>query len=106
MSDDASVWAILGKRWTLPILKIAGSAEPVRFCQIKKSLAGISNTVLSGRLFELEQEGLVARNVHGSKVEYSLTVSGRELEFMLAKLERWWRVHRTTYQSVVAVSVE
>jgi DNA-binding HxlR family transcriptional regulator len=56
MSDnDANLWTILGKRWTLPILKIIGSAEPVRFCEFKKALAGVSSAMLSERLQELEQ---------------------------------------------------
>ncbi|MGI0035033.1 MAG: winged helix-turn-helix transcriptional regulator, partial [Nitrososphaera sp.] len=59
MSDnEASAWRILGKRWTLPILKIVGSNQAVRFNEIKKPLAGISSTMLCERLLELEREGL------------------------------------------------
>jgi DNA-binding HxlR family transcriptional regulator len=92
MSDPegnvAGAWKMLGKRWTLPILKIMGSRETMRFCEIKKVLSGISNTMLSERLLELEQEGLVAKKFCGSKVEYSLTTSARELEFILIKLDK------------------
>jgi DNA-binding HxlR family transcriptional regulator len=109
MSDantELGVWRILGKRWTLPILKIMGSRKAMRFCEIKKALAGISNTMLSERMLELEQEGLVSKNVFGSKIEYRLTASARELEFMLAKLDRWLSAHSRTYRPVIAVSVE
>ena len=69
----AGAWRMLGKRWTLPILKIMGSRETMRFCEIKKALSGISSTMLSERLLELEREGLVEKRTHYStKVEYSL----------------------------------
>jgi DNA-binding HxlR family transcriptional regulator len=102
MSDnDANIWTILGKRWTLSILKIIGSREPVRFNEIKKALAGIS-TMLTERLIELEYEGLVSKNFNGSKIEYSLTNSARELEFILIRLDRSWSEHHRTYQPVIA----
>jgi DNA-binding HxlR family transcriptional regulator len=87
-SDVAGAWRMLGKRWTLPILKIIGSREAVRFCEIKKALPGISGTMLSARLLELEREGLVEKRIHYStKVEYSLTASARELGTILAELD-------------------
>ena len=71
-----------------------GSKELLRFGEIKNALAGISSTMLSERLLELENEGLVAKNVHSPKVEYSLTASARELVAMLTELDRWWSAHR------------
>lgn len=93
-SDVAGAWRILGKRWTLPILKIAGSKEAVRFNEIKKALDGISSTMLSERLLELESEGLVARIQNSSKIEYRLTAGAKELEAMLAELDNWWTTRR------------
>jgi DNA-binding HxlR family transcriptional regulator len=49
--------------------------------------------MLSKRLLELEQEGLVAKKIYGEippKVEYSLTDRGKELESILNELERWY----------------
>jgi DNA-binding HxlR family transcriptional regulator len=90
---------MLGKRWTLPILKIVSSKEATRFCEIKKALAGISNTVLSERLAELEREGLVART-RASKIEYRLTAGAKELEPVLAELDRLWPARRHTILSI------
>jgi DNA-binding HxlR family transcriptional regulator len=102
MSDnDTSVWRILGKKWTLPILEIISSKESVRFCEIKRLLS-ISSTMLSERLLELEREGLVAKRIHYSRIEYSLTAGARELESILAELDRWWPLRRLA----IAVSVE
>lgn len=90
---DLGTWRMLGKRWTWLILKSIGSKEAARFCEIKRALAGISSTVLSERLLELERKGLVAKVHDSSKVQYKLTASARELEFMLTKLDRWWSLH-------------
>ena len=100
MSDGAL--RMLGRRWTLPILKVIGSREPVRFNEVKKALAGISSTMLTERLLELEYEGLVSKSFNSSKIEYNLTASARELEFISTKLERWWSVRRPA----IMISVE
>jgi DNA-binding HxlR family transcriptional regulator len=50
--------------------------KAVRFTEIKKALAGISRSMLSGRLSELEKEGLMTKKVYSeipTKVEYSHT---------------------------------
>lgn len=60
-SSELDIWRILGKRWTLSILKSICSKEAMRFCEIKRVLTGISGTVLSERLVELEREGLVTK---------------------------------------------
>jgi DNA-binding HxlR family transcriptional regulator len=99
MSDSA--WRILGKRWTLPILKILDS-KAERFCEIKKLLPCISSTMLSERLVELEREGLVAKRINYSKVEYSLTAGAKELVAMLAELDRWWTMHQRACQPFIA----
>lgn len=71
------------------ILRNLEDAEAMRFNELKKSLAGITSTVLSDRLLELEHEGLVAKNVAHGKIEYSLTASARELQVMLREVGRW-----------------
>ena len=75
--SEVEIWRILGKRWTLPILKNMGSEEAMRFGEIKKALVGISSTMLSERLLELEHEGFVAKIQNSSKIEYRLTAGAR-----------------------------
>jgi DNA-binding HxlR family transcriptional regulator len=91
--DVENVWRILGKKWTRRILSILSVRNAARFSELKKLLSGISGTVLSERLVELEREGLLTRTVHGEtvppKVEYGLTESARELEDILRKLGNW-----------------
>jgi DNA-binding HxlR family transcriptional regulator len=87
-----TIWEVLGKRWALLILKNLRTKEAIRFNELKKVLSGISSTVLSERLLELEREGLVSKKIYTEvppKVEYSLTTRARELEDILKDLAKW-----------------
>jgi DNA-binding HxlR family transcriptional regulator len=87
--------AIVSGKWTLLIIRdLAG--ETRRFCQLERSLLGISPKTLSDRLHALEREGVVRRQTFGEvppRVEYSLTDKGRALaeviEVMRAFGTRW-----------------
>src|SRR6266571_5564123 len=101
-SEIANVWEVLGRRWSLLILKNLCTNEVVRFNEFKKLLAGISSTVLADRLLELELEGLVSKKIYPEippKVEYSLTIRAKELGVILRELGKWasrWKVPRIT----------
>jgi len=87
-----TIWEVLGKRWALLILKNLSTKEAIRFNELKKVLSGISSTVLSERLLELEREGLVSKIIYTEippKVEYNLTTRARELEVILKDLGKW-----------------
>jgi DNA-binding HxlR family transcriptional regulator len=90
---------LIGKRWTGAIV-CALTEGPLRFGELKRTIPGLSDRLLSGRLRELEQEGLVEREVEpGSPVHvtYSLTEAGAELGPALGELKSWarrWRVLR------------
>src|SRR6266508_6415643 len=68
-------------KWTL--LLVRDLAEGCsRFCELERSLAGISPRTLSLRLRALEEEGIVERETFPEvppRVEYALTVKGRAL---------------------------
>jgi DNA-binding HxlR family transcriptional regulator len=86
------VWELLGRRWSLHILKNLSTKEVIRFNELKRSLPGISSTVLSERLLELEREGLVTKKIYPEvppRVEYSITPQARELEVIIKDLARW-----------------
>jgi DNA-binding HxlR family transcriptional regulator len=91
------VWEMLGKRWSLHILKNLSTKEVIRFNELKRSLSGISSTVLSERLLELERVGLVTKKIYPEvppRVEYSMTPQAKELEVIIKELARWaekWR---------------
>jgi DNA-binding HxlR family transcriptional regulator len=86
------VWEALGRRWSLHILKNLSTKEVIRFNELKRSLTGISSTVLSERLLELEREGLVTKKIYPEvppRVEYSMTSQAKELEVIIKELARW-----------------
>lgn len=91
------VWEVLGRRWSLHILKNLSTRNVIRFNELKRALAGISSTVLAERLLELEREGLVTKKIFPEvppRVEYSMTPQARELEVIIKELARWankWR---------------
>ena len=82
---------LIGRRWTGAIVRalLAGST---RFTDIASTVPGLSDRLLSERLRELEQEGLVVRTVYPDvpvRVEYTLTEKGRALRPALEALSTW-----------------
>ncbi len=82
---------IIGKRWTAIIIRDLVSGKK-RFCELEQSLDGISAKVLSQRLNELEQHGIVQRAVYAEgpvRVEYSLTDKGQDLDKIIDSMADW-----------------
>ena len=84
---------LVGKRWTGAILYVLlGAGGPLRFSEIGHAVPDLSDRLLSERMKELEQRGIVERRVTGTtpvRVEYALTERGRELQPALGELKRW-----------------
>ena len=95
------IWNILGKTWALLILKKLTQNEATRFNEIKKAIPQISNTVLSDRLRDLEEQGLITKKIYAQvplRVEYSLTKQTRDLGKILELLDGWvikWRKEKS-----------
>lgn len=86
------IWSVLGKTWALLILKKLAENEATRFNEIKKAMPRISNTVLSERLHELEEHGLITKKIYAQvpmRVEYNLTKQARDLGKILEQLDDW-----------------
>jgi len=86
------IWEVLGKRWSLNILRNLSAKDSIRFNELKRLLHGISSTVLAERLRELELEGLIYKKIYPEiplRVEYSLTVRAKDLEPILHSLATW-----------------
>jgi DNA-binding HxlR family transcriptional regulator len=68
-------------KWTLLVIRDLADGRS-RFCELERSLAGISPRTLSLRLRALEEEGIVERQTYPEvppRVEYALTTKGRAL---------------------------
>lgn len=86
---------IVGQKWKLPILWYLFSDTPVRYNELKRKLAGITNVMLTKSLKELEADKLINRvqyNEIPPRVEYSLTARGKELLPALNELYKWGEV--------------
>jgi DNA-binding HxlR family transcriptional regulator len=82
---------LIGKRWTALIIQVL-SRRPHRYSDLRTELEVVNETMLSGRLKELEGAGVVLRNVIDDqpvRVEYQLTAKGRALAKVIGGLERW-----------------
>jgi DNA-binding HxlR family transcriptional regulator len=91
----ARAFAVLGKRWTGVVLGTLGTA-PAGFRELSRAIGGVSDSVLSDRLSELTEAGLVARTVDEGPpvaVSYELTVRGQALMPALEQVSLWAREH-------------
>ncbi|WP_020620330.1 winged helix-turn-helix transcriptional regulator [Paenibacillus daejeonensis] len=82
---------ILSKRWTTLIVYQLLEG-PQRFVAIENSLTNLSSKVLSERLKELEEEGIIERTVYPEKpvrIEYALTSKGQELAPLMEQISEW-----------------
>lgn len=89
---------LIGKRWTGAIVS-ALTERPMRFGELRKAIPGLSDRLLSQRLRELEEEGLVEREVEAGtpvRVTYSLTEMGIGLGPALAELKSWAKQWKCT----------
>ncbi|MGM0826633.1 MAG: winged helix-turn-helix transcriptional regulator [Bacillota bacterium] len=89
----AAAFELLGKRWIGMIIKVLFEGT-CRFKDINAEIPNISQKVLTDRLKELEENGIVSREVLDEtpvKVLYSLTKKGRELEPVMEAVQ-WWAV--------------
>ena len=81
-----------GGKWKIRILFNLFNKKKVRFGELKRTLSKVTQQMLSKQLKELEQDGLVNREVKSVmplKVEYSLTSFGLSLIPILKSLSNW-----------------
>ena len=87
----ATTVALIGSKWKLLILRNL-MARPWRFNELRKSLEGISQKVLTDSLRSMEEDGLVTRTVYPEvppRVEYSLSPLGESMRPIIQAMEQW-----------------
>ena len=101
---------IVCAKWTLLLVRDLAEGRS-RFCELERSLAGISPRTLSLRLRALEEEGIVARRTYPEvppRVEYALTEKGEALlpiiESMRDYGEIWLGAECATEPAAVAAA--
>jgi DNA-binding HxlR family transcriptional regulator len=76
---------LLGRRWALRVLWELRDAPVPTFRALQAACGGVSSSVLSARLAELSDAGIVERVDHG----YVLTQEGRDLVASLVTMNAW-----------------
>ena len=82
---------MIGDKWKVLILRDLMPGTK-RFGELKKSIGSVSQKVLTAQLRDMEQNGLVHREVFAEvppRVEYSLTELGRSLNPILDAMWNW-----------------
>src|SRR5271165_6296940 len=84
----ASALDLLGERWTLLIVRelLCGSR---RFGDVRRGIPRVSRTMLSARLRELADAGVIKKREGDDGPSYELTDAGRELSGVVRELGTW-----------------
>ena len=87
---------LIGEKWKVLIVRdlLTGTK---RFGELKKSVTGITQKVLTNNLRQMEASGLVKRKVYAEvppRVEYSLTETGLSLKPILDSMVEWGNNYR------------
>lgn len=95
-SSVKTTLAALGGKWK-PLILYNLDQETLRFSQLKTSIAGITQKMLTQQLRELEKDGIIKRKVYPQvppKVEYSITEYGKTLKPVLQAMHEWGINHK------------
>ncbi|SHG28558.1 winged helix-turn-helix transcriptional regulator [Ornithinibacillus halophilus] len=87
---------ILVGKWKPIILLNLLKSGTQRFSELKRSMPGITQKMLTKQLRELEEEDIVERTVYPQvppKVEYSITEYGKSLQPILEAMHEWGTKH-------------
>lgn len=87
---------VIGGKWKVVILYHLTHEGTHRFAELRKKIPGVSERMLTQQLRELEEDGIVHREVYAEvppKVEYSLTDYGRTLRPITALMCEWGTKH-------------
>ena len=82
----------IGGKWKLPVLCSLSANGASRYNELLHNVQGISNTMLSQTLKELERDHLVLRSEYLEvpvRVEYELSAQARKLQPILVELIQW-----------------
>lgn len=94
---------LIGGKWKIPILWELNRNKIMRFNELKRDVYGITNTMLSNSLQEMQKDNLVHRvqyNEMPLRVEYYLTDTGKEIFPILLELSKWgWKQMKTQNES-------
>ena len=92
----ATTVQLIGSKWKLLILRNL-LQRPWRFNELKRSLEGLSQKVLTDSLRSMEDDGIIIRTVYPevpARVEYSLSELGDSMRPIISVLEKWGTAYK------------
>lgn len=97
----ATTVQLIGSKWKLLILRNLMD-RPWRFNELKKSLEGVSQKVLTDSLRSLENDGIITRTVYPEvppRVEYALSDIGESMRPILTSMKEWGENYKKSLEA-------
>lgn len=94
---------VLGGKWKPILINAIYFTAPARFGELKRSVVGITQSMLTQQLRELEDDGIIRRKIYAEippRVEYTLTDLGLTLSPVILTLAEWGKTYKLNKQKV------
>ncbi len=94
---------VLGGKWKPILINAIYLTAPARFGELKRSVVGITQSMLTQQLRELEDDGMISRKIYAEippRVEYTLTEFGLTLSPIMQAMAKWGEAYRIKKQKV------
>lgn len=92
---------VLGGKWKPILINAIYFTAPARFGELKRSVKGITQSMLTSQLRELEEDGIISRKIYAEippRVEYTLTEFGLTLSPVIQSMAKWGEEYRLNKQ--------
>jgi DNA-binding HxlR family transcriptional regulator len=93
---------VLGGKWKSILLNAIYLTSPARFGELKRSVVGITQSMLTSQLRELEDDSIITRKIYAEippRVEYTLTEFGLTLSPIIQSMAEWGKQYRLMNES-------
>lgn len=88
---------VLGGKWKSILINAIYHTSPARFGELKRTVKGITQSMLTSQLRQLEEDGIIKRKIYAEippKVEYTLTEFGLTLSPIMQSMAEWGKQYR------------
>ncbi|MEN0006439.1 MAG: helix-turn-helix domain-containing protein [Bacteroidota bacterium] len=88
---------VLGGKWKSILINAIYHTSPARFGELRRSVKGITQSMLTTQLRQLENDGIISRKIYAEippRVEYTLTEFGLTLSPIMQSMAEWGKQYR------------
>lgn len=92
---------VLGGKWKPILINAIYQTAPARFGELKRSVNGITQSMLTQQLRELEEDEIISRKIYAEippRVEYTLTEFGLTLSPIMQSMAKWGKEYKINKQ--------